>query len=132
MSGVKHDQGKPDLTYLSYDLLSGMARVRAFGATKYSKDNWKYGFKITRSLAAALRHIYQFLQEDSVDEESGECHLLHAMCCLEHAYNDYLHHPDNDDRVFTKSFIKGEKHGKSKTTSNVRSGGGKRRRRGAS
>lgn len=99
MSGVKHDSGKPDLTYISYDFLSGMARVRAFGAQKYERNNWLRGFKILRSLAAVLRHIMQFIWVSSWDEESGECHLLHAACGLEHAYNDFLHNPGNDDRI---------------------------------
>lgn len=96
---VKHDQGKPDLTFVSYDFISGMADVRAFGAQKYSRNGWLDGFKILRSLAAALRHIFQFIWVSSWDDESGKCHLLHAACSLEHAYNDFLHHPENDDRL---------------------------------
>lgn len=103
--GTKHDEGKPDLTYLSYEMLCGVSRVRDFGAKKYSKDNWKQGFKISRSCAAALRHIYQYLQVEDNDRESGECHLFHAICCLEHAAFDHLHRPENDDRVFSKSFV---------------------------
>lgn len=98
MSGIKHDQGKPDYTYISMELLDEVAKVREFGARKYSKNNWKKGFKVTRSLAAALRHIFAFLSGQTNDPESGLSHLAHAVCCLEHAIYDMKHHPENDDR----------------------------------
>lgn len=96
--GTKHDDGKPDFTFVSYELLETMARVRAFGAKKYSRSNWKKGFKVTRSLAAALRHIYAFLRGETNDPESGLSHLGHAACAIEHAIYDMQHHPANDDR----------------------------------
>ena len=97
-AGVKHDQGKLDYTYLSKELLDGVVRVRMFGAKKYSRDNWKLGFAYRRSLAAALRHIFPFMWGEDKDPESGECHLFHAVCCLEHAIYDFTHRPENDDR----------------------------------
>jgi hypothetical protein len=95
---VKHDQGKPDFTQMSWELLEMHARVREFGSKKYSRNNWKKGFKITRSLAAALRHIFQYLGGEDNDKESGISHLGHAVCCLEHAIYDSINHPENDDR----------------------------------
>lgn len=99
IGGLKHDQGKPDLTYISLELMEAVARVREFGAKKYSRSNWKRGFKITRSVAASLRHIFAFLSGETNDPESGEIHLAHAVCCLEHAIYDMKHHPENDDRA---------------------------------
>lgn len=96
--GVKHDDGKPDLSLISYEFLEEMAKVRMFGAKKYSRDNWKSGFKVTRSCAAALRHVYLFLRGETNDAESGLSHLAHAACCLEHAIYDMKKHPENDDR----------------------------------
>ncbi len=96
--GIKHDEGKPDFTYLSYEMLEQVAMVRAFGAKKYSKNNWKNGFPVTRSLAAVLRHIFLFLRGETNDSESGLSHLAHAVCGLEHAIYDMAHHPENDDR----------------------------------
>lgn len=96
--GIKHDLGKPDLSLVSRELMEEVAKVRMFGSKKYSRNNWKKGFKLTRSCAAALRHIFAFLSGESTDPESGELHLSHAVCCLEHAIYDYLHHPENDDR----------------------------------
>lgn len=97
-SAVKHDQGKADLSYITLELVEEVAHVRAFGAKKYARDNWKKGFLVSRSCAAALRHIFQFLSGETVDSESGLSHLAHAVCCLEHAIYDMKHHPANDDR----------------------------------
>lgn len=97
--GVKHDQGKPDLSMVSYDLMEEVAYVRMFGEKKYARNNWMKGFKVTRSCAAALRHIFLFLSGQTNDAESGRSHLAHAVCCLEHAIYDMRHHPENDDRA---------------------------------
>lgn len=95
---VKYDSDKPDLSMISWELVSEVAKVRMFGAKKYARDNWKKGFKVTRSCAAALRHIFLFLSGETNDSESGLSHLAHAICCLEHAMYDMIHHPQNDDR----------------------------------
>lgn len=98
MSGTKHDQDKPDLSQITYELVELVARVRMFGAKKYARNNWKKGFKISRSIAAALRHIFMFMGGEDNDQESGLSHLGHAICCLEHAIWDLKYHPQNDDR----------------------------------
>ena len=98
-TGVKFDSGKPDPTYLSWNFISGIAEVREFGSRKYGRNNWLRGIGVTRNCAAALRHIFQFLWVSSNDPETGKCHLLHAACSLEQAYNDLLQHPHLDDRL---------------------------------
>lgn len=95
---IKHDSEKPDLSMISLELMESVARVRDFGARKYSRNNWRKGFKVTRSCAAALRHIFQFLSGETNDPESGLSHLAHAVCGLEHAIYDMKNHPENDDR----------------------------------
>src|SRR5216683_1752277 len=75
---VKHDEGKPDLTMFTWEMLEQVARVRMFGAGKYGRGNFKKtGFKYTRSLAAALRHLFKFLGGEDNDQESGLSHLAH-------------------------------------------------------
>ena len=96
--GIKHDQGKPPMSMVSHVLMEEVSEVRAFGATKYAADNWKRGFKVTRSISSALRHIFAFLSGQDKDTESGKSHLAHAVCCLEHAMWDMRFHPQNDDR----------------------------------
>jgi hypothetical protein len=95
---IKHDEGKWDPTMLTIEMVELLSRVRMFGAKKYARNNFKKGFKYTRSLAAALRHIFKFLNGEDNDEESGLNHLGHAIACLEHCIYDTIHHPENDDR----------------------------------
>ncbi len=96
--GLKNDADKLDLSLISLELMEEVAKVRMFGAKKYSRNQWKKGFRITRSCAAALRHIFLFLSGETYDKESGLYHPAHAICCLEHVLYDLRHHPENDDR----------------------------------
>lgn len=80
--GVKYDEGKPDLTILPKALLDETAKVMMYGANKYERDNYKKGFPITRTLAAALRHIYSYLDKEDNDPESGLSHLGHAAASI--------------------------------------------------
>ena len=96
---IKKDDNKYDPTMLTIEMIELVSRVRQFGAKKYARNNFKItGFKYTRSLAAALRHIYAFLDGEDNDPESGLSHLGHAVCSLEHCIYDMKHHPNNDDR----------------------------------
>lgn len=96
---MKKDAGKYDPTMITIEMLELVSRVREFGAKKYARNNFKItGFKYTRSLAAAIRHIWAFLGGEDNDPESGLSHLGHAICCLEHLIYDTKHHPENDDR----------------------------------
>lgn len=100
--GIKYDAGKPDLSLVSSEIMEALARVRHWAITAkpkpYPRDNWKRGFKYTRSIAAALRHIMAFKDGEDNDPESGEPHIAHAIACLEHLLYDYKHHKANDDR----------------------------------
>ncbi len=82
LTGVKHDQDKPDMSLLSSIALVEVARVMTFGKRKYSANNWRGGFAWTRPLAAALRHIFAYLGGEDKDPETGLSHLAHGICCL--------------------------------------------------
>jgi hypothetical protein len=96
--GTKHDQGKPPMSLISTELMTALAQVRAFGAIKYAPHNWRKGFKYSRSIDAAMRHIVAFNGGEDLDPESGLSHVIHAIACLEHLLNDTIHHQGNDDR----------------------------------
>jgi len=96
---IKKDDNKYDPTMLTLEMVELVSRVRQFGAKKYARNNFKItGFKYTRSLAAALRHIFAFLNGEDNDPESGLSHLGHAICSIEHCIYDTKNHPENDDR----------------------------------
>lgn len=80
--GTKHDDGKPDLAILPKAFLDQTAEVMMFGAAKYGRSNYKKGLEVTRTLSAALRHIYAYLDKEDNDQESGLSHLGHAAASL--------------------------------------------------
>jgi len=77
----KHDQGKPDLSYLmdAPIAMTGLARVMMMGAEKYSRDNWKLYDQPDRLVAAMLRHLMAWKGGEIIDPESGESHLSHVI-----------------------------------------------------
>ena len=94
----KFDTGKAPMSLVPPVAVRQLAEVLSFGAQKYSRHNWRSGCDWTRLSDAALRHIYQWLDGEDRDQESGLPHLAHAMCCLafllESAEKDY----GTDDR----------------------------------
>lgn len=80
--GTKHDQGKPDLSLVPTIALELEARALMFGEGKYGRYNYTQGFEVSRLLAAALRHILAYRDNQDHDPESGLHHLGHARACL--------------------------------------------------
>jgi len=97
-NGVKHDQGKPDMSLLSHIGLVKIAEVMTFGSKKYSRDNWRGGFAWSRPLAAAARHLYAYIGGEDKDPETGLSHLAHCACCLLFVLEFEETHKELDDR----------------------------------
>jgi pterin-4a-carbinolamine dehydratase len=102
MSGIKYDGAKPDMTHVPIEAMWAMGEAFTYGAKKYEADNFREGLAVRRQIAAALRHIYQFLDEGDTDKESGCKHLGSAMASIAMACYTVEHHPDLDDRYFKK------------------------------
>ncbi len=98
MTGIKHDQDKPDMSLLSNTALLKVAQVMTFGKKKYSAHNWRGGFVWSRPLAAAARHLYAYIGGEDKDPETGLSHLAHACCCLFFILEFEDTRPDLDDR----------------------------------
>jgi len=103
MQGKKYDDGKAPMGLLPRVALLDTAKVLAFGAAKYGRDNWKQGLKWTRLSDAALRHLYAFIDGEDDDEESGLPHLAHCMCCLMFLSWHTRHRKNLDDRYKEES-----------------------------
>lgn len=83
MKGVKFDQGKLRYTLVPPRALRLIVEVLEFGAGKYSVGNWaKVPDAKQRYKDALLRHIYAYLEGETIDPESGVHHLAHAACCI--------------------------------------------------
>lgn len=95
---IKNDQSKPDMSDIPKEAMWEMGAAFTFGQKKYGKNNYRNGMKVSRQLAAAVRHIYQHLAGETIDPESGVTHLGHAMASLAMACYTYKNHPNMDDR----------------------------------
>ena len=81
--GVKYDASKPRWSLIPQGTLEEVIKVLEYGANKYAPDNWKKVPEMeVRYYDAAMRHIDAYWQGEYLDEESGQPHLAHAVCCL--------------------------------------------------
>ena len=76
----RSNKGKLKWSLVDYKSLEPMVEVLEFGARKYSKDNWKKGLPATEILESLLRHVYEMLDGNVIDEESGQRIIGHIMC----------------------------------------------------
>lgn len=70
------------MSLLPKGAVNAVVRVLEFGAKKYAPDNWKYVPEAkTRYYDAMQRHIDAWWNGEIKDQETGEHHLAHAVCC---------------------------------------------------
>jgi hypothetical protein len=79
---IKRDKGKLMLSLIEPEFIQGTAMVLTLGAEKYEIDNWKKCDDTKRYKDALLRHVYDYLNGDKFDDETGVSHLYHACCNL--------------------------------------------------
>jgi len=74
---------KPDLSLVPPAASLYLASAFADGAVKYGPYNWRENKVRTRVyVAAALRHISQYLDGEDIDPTSNRPHIGHALACL--------------------------------------------------
>ena len=75
--------GKPPLHLIPPAAEILEAVVMGLGAKKYGPFNWRSSkVRATVYIAAAKRHLAQWLDGQNDDPESGVSHLAHARACL--------------------------------------------------
>lgn len=98
-SATKFDSEKsarPEL--LPPEALLEISKVYAFGAKKYSENNWRLGMKWTRIVGSTLRHLFAWVGGEDKDPESGLSHLAHAGCNVLFLLTYELTNSGTDDR----------------------------------
>lgn len=100
MAGTKHDSNKPNLALIPIEALWALGESLTYGATKYGDDNFREGLHVRRQLSASLRHIFQALELEDVDAESGCLHLGNAMASIAMAIYTIKHNQCYDNRYF--------------------------------
>ena len=106
LGGAKHDQGKIPLELLPTQAIEEIAKVLQMGREKYSAWNWAQGFKWSRLVGAALRHLFAWMRGEDKDRESGLSHLAHAGCCILFLLQHEISNLGEDDRY--KEFTNGK------------------------
>jgi len=95
----KDDQTKLDLSLVPIEAQEAVARAMMYGAQKYGRGNYrKSAMEWTRLASAALRHITAWLFVSTLDPESGNSHLDHALASLAMLAFQVKHHPEADNR----------------------------------
>ena len=84
---------------LSFRALDEIARVYAYGSSKYSDYNWQKGFAWRLSIAALQRHVSKHMQGEKVDHETDRLHLAHATWHLFTLYEFARLGLGTDDRI---------------------------------
>jgi hypothetical protein len=75
---VRYDKGKNRLALMSIPALWEIGQVYTMGAVKYKDRDWEKGMPYTKTMDAALRHVFKWMAGHRNDEESGLHHLAHA------------------------------------------------------
>ena len=96
----KHDQNKPPMHLLPPHAIEQVAKVFGFGAKKYAAFNYleEGGLDSNRLIGAAMRHINAWNKGETLDPESGENHLAHAVCSLTMLLEILHYYPKQDKR----------------------------------
>lgn len=81
LPGAKSDDGKLDLSQVPPEIITAVAKIRAYGNAKYADpDNWRR-VDPEKFHGAMLRHVLAIWEDwKAVDPESGMPHLWHLMC----------------------------------------------------
>lgn len=96
------EEGKDRLTLLPMDIISELL-IPAYeeGVDKYYRESWRRGFKVSKMIDAAKRHIKAFYYDgEDIDEDSitKKHHLGGAIFSLLSAYHSLKYYPELDDR----------------------------------
>jgi hypothetical protein len=76
--GMKWDAGKLRIDLVDPKFVQEVGEVLTYGAQKYEDNSWqKLSNPKERYKAALLRHLYQYLSGELVDDESHLTHLQH-------------------------------------------------------
>jgi hypothetical protein len=82
---------------IPWEELAEVARLYAYGATKYADRNWEKGYEWGKSFAALQRHILAWWDGEDNDPEHGLSHLtsvvFHALALMR-----FRQYPQFDDR----------------------------------
>jgi len=96
--GTKYDSDKARIDLIPASTLFALGEIFRFGSEKYGDHNWRKGIKNSRLFAAVMRHMWQYWGGETLDKESGESHLWHAITNISMMIENDNLRPELDDR----------------------------------
>lgn len=97
--------GKTRWSLMDFESLEPLVQVLEFGATKYSRDNWKKGMPVSEICDSLLRHLIAFMSGEDDDKESNLPHIGHILCNAMFLSYNQRHNARFDDRVTNNAEI---------------------------
>jgi len=102
---LRYNEGKIDWTLLDWESVKPLADGMTYGATKYSRDNWKQKCDDPKQhIQSAFRHLIAIASGEEIDPESGVRHSGLVMCNMM-MYN-YHTKPKRDIKQFLMDCFK--------------------------
>lgn len=95
---LRFNKGKDPMHLVPPDAIKAMAKVLAFGATKYAENNWKKGAYWSVPYSSLMRHLLAFWDGQDLDEESGLAHVEHIIMNAAMLVEYYNRYKELDDR----------------------------------
>ncbi len=95
---LRYNSGKLRMSLVPASLGRYTAAVLAYGAIKYSANNWRKGGSWSEIYESLQRHIDSFREGEDLDPESGLPHLSHAAFNLMVLIEFFDKGLGNDDR----------------------------------
>jgi len=95
---LRYNEGKLKWSLIDFKSLEGMVRVLEKGSKKYDAHNWKKGMPVSQVSESLMRHLFDFLNGEDYDKETGLHHISHLMCNA--MFLEYIlrEKPEFDDR----------------------------------
>lgn len=102
-----HDSSqKSGVDQIPAEVLLAWGEIFRYGATKYSRDNWKKGTDWHQFYGSTLRHLFKWWLGETVDPESGLPHLAHAIWNVGALMYYQLHGLGMDDRQVASALVR--------------------------
>jgi hypothetical protein len=97
------NNGKVQVREVDPAFIIGLGEVLTASRAKYDEGNWQKETKLSTPYESAMRHLMKYWSGETLDEETGKHHLLHAATNLMFLHYHEYSGKGVDDRLFKKS-----------------------------
>ena len=103
MGATRYNNGKLELSLLSFKDLKPLVQVMMYGCQKYTRDNWKLGFERNVLIDSMLRHAIELQNGERIDPENNIHHVGGVMFnAMVLHYQDRKEEEENNQIILLK------------------------------